>query len=174
MPAGDVAAPDPGLLPSRFTQGVQAVPVMTIRSYSPAMAEGLFELGKTLSNSGTVKPRNRELAILGLASVIKAPYIAFCHRDMASKLDITDEQWDQGLAGQTPEGLSEQERLVYRLGRTLPLATEPLDEGTWQEALTVMTKVELVGIVHVVSAYRWVSLLDLVHADPNWHGSQTK
>lgn len=135
------------------------------------MAEGLFELGKTLSDSGTVKPRNRELAILGLASIIKAPYIAFCHREIGSRLGLSEEQWNQGLAGNIPQGLNEEEQLVYRLGRTLPLTTEPLDEATWQEVLAKMSKIEFVGVVHVVSAYRWVSLLDLVHADPKWHGS---
>jgi hypothetical protein len=136
------------------------------------MAEGLFELAQTLSKSGTVKPRNRELAILKLASVIKAPYIAFCHRDTASRLGISDGQWHQGLAGQIPEGLSEEERLVYRLGRILLLATEPLSEDIWQDAIGVVSKVEFVGIVHVVGAYRWVSLLDLVHAELAWAGGK--
>lgn len=133
------------------------------------MAQQFFEVAKTMYGPTTVKPRNRELAILGLASFLDVPYIDYCHRPLAAKFGISAEQWQEGLGGSTPTGLAPEEAMAYRLGRLLTQLTGPLDDATFREATAVLTKAEIVGIVHTVAGYRWVALLDHVNGeDRRW------
>jgi hypothetical protein len=110
-----------------------------------------------------VKPRNRELAILGLTSVMNVPYIVYCHKGAAAKVGVTDEQYQEGMAGKEPHGLTNEEAMAYRLGRILPGLTGPLDDETWQEASSKMEKSEIVGVLHTVAGYRWVAMLEQVN-----------
>ncbi len=43
--------------------------------------------------------------MLGLASVLDVPYVVYCHRKVAAKFGVTDEQYQEGLAGTLPQGL---------------------------------------------------------------------
>ncbi|KAJ5715855.1 uncharacterized protein N7483_013036 [Penicillium malachiteum] len=134
-------------------------------SYSPAFVSQFFEVAKTLYAPGTVKPRNRELAILGLSSVLEVPYITYCHRKIGSKCGLSHEQFEDALAGKVPADLSAEEAMAYRLGQILTDLKTPLDDATWKEAVSVMGKSELVGIAHTVAGYRWVALLDQINGD---------
>lgn len=136
-------------------------------SYSPDVARQFFEVAKTIYTKGEVKPRNRELAILGLASVLDTPYIRYCHD--GAKAGFTHEQVEECLAGRVPPGLSEEEQLAYRLGRTLTTLNGPLDDATFQEVSAKMSKTEFVGLVHTISGYRWIALLEQVNGDPRWN-----
>lgn len=134
-------------------------------SFSPVMTTRFFEMAKAAYYPTVVKPRNRELAILGLSSVLNTPYVAYCHRSVAEKVGLTSEQYEAGLAGTVPLGLSEEEATAYRLGRHLTSLNGPLDDATWNEVTAKMEKTEVVGIVHVIGGYRWVALLDWVNGD---------
>jgi len=116
-----------------------------------------------------VKPRNRELAILGLSSILDVPYVVYCHRGVAEHVGLTKEQYDEGLGGKVPQGLTEEEEMAYRVGRILTAQTGPLDDQTWQDITSKMDKTEFVGILHVISGYRWVSLLEQANGeDRRW------
>jgi hypothetical protein len=109
-----------------------------------------------------VDSRVRELSILGLASVVDAPYIKYCHRQVALKAGFTIEQYEEGLSGKVPRDLSEKEEMAYRLGRHLTTLTGPLDNEMWKEAMQKMGKIEFLGVVHTIAGYRWVALLEHV------------
>lgn len=132
-------------------------------SYSPSVVQPFFAVGKTLYNPAVCKPRNRELAILALSSLVRIPLIVLEHRLLCGQLGITDEQYEEGLAGKVPAGLSEEEEMVYRLARELVMLDRPLDSTTWKQATEKMAKAELVGVVHVVGGYRWITLLAQVN-----------
>ncbi|KAI2780683.1 hypothetical protein F4815DRAFT_469857 [Daldinia loculata] len=133
--------------------------------YSPIFVDQFFKLAKTVYDSSLVKPRNRELAIIGLASVLDVPYIVYCHRGLAGKVGITDLQYEEGMAGNVPRGLSEEEAMSYRLGRILPTLTGPLDDATFNEATSKMERSQMVGVLHTVAGYRWVAMLEHVNGD---------
>ncbi|KAI0809954.1 hypothetical protein GGR55DRAFT_647432 [Xylaria sp. FL0064] len=138
--------------------------------YTPLVAQQFFAMAKIVYSPDAVKPRNRELAILGLTSALDVPYIVYCHRHVASKIGLDAEQYADGLAGNVPKNLTEEEAMAYRLGRTLTLITGPLDEETWQEATSIMPKSEILGIVHTIAGYRWVGLLEQVNGAWNRAG----
>lgn len=122
-------------------------------------------MAKVVYKPGTVKPRNRELVILGLVSIVNAPYAVYCHRHVGHKVKLTDEQMRDAMAGKVPEGLSDEENLSYRLGRELTTLNGPLREELWQEVTSKLSKEEFVGIAHTVAGYKWVTLLENCNAD---------
>jgi 4-carboxymuconolactone decarboxylase len=103
-------------------------------------------LAKSAHAATVVSPRHRELAILGLSSVLDVPYIAYCHRDLAARVGIMMEQYEEGWTGKVHKGLSEGEVMAYRLGCILGTLTGPIDDKTWDEALSVMNKSEIFGV----------------------------
>ncbi|KAI0415235.1 hypothetical protein F5X98DRAFT_347362 [Xylaria grammica] len=131
--------------------------------HTPLVAKQFFVMAKIVYSPDAVKPRNRELAILGLASVLDVPYIVSCHRNVASGVGLTPDQYAEGLAGKVPTGLTEEESTAYRLGRTLTILTGKLDDNTWRDTLSKMPKPEVLGIVHTIAGYRWVALLEQVN-----------
>ncbi|KAI0181679.1 hypothetical protein GGR52DRAFT_50032 [Hypoxylon sp. FL1284] len=138
-------------------------------SHTPQVAKEFFVMGRIVYTPDAVKPRNRELAILGLSSVLDVPYVVYCHRAVAPHVGLTAEQYEEGLAGKTPQGLSEEESTAYQLGRTLTTLTGPLGESAWRDATSKMTKAEFMGIVHTIAGYRWVALLEQVNGkDERW------
>lgn len=132
-------------------------------SFTPTVARSFFDVAKVVY--GAVQPRYRELAILGLSSVMPVPVIVQHHREIAPTVQLTLEQYDEGLAGQVPRNLSDGEVTAYELGRKLTAQTGPLDDATWKDVTSHITKAEVVGIVHVISGYRWVALLEQVNGE---------
>jgi 4-carboxymuconolactone decarboxylase len=123
-------------------------------------------MAKVVYRPGTVKPRNRELVVLGLVSIVNAPYAIYCHRHVGHKAGLTEDQIADAMAGKVPEGLNAEEKLSYRLGRELTTLNGPLSEELWQEVMSTMSKEEFVGIAHTVAGYKWVTLLENCNADP--------
>ncbi|RCI07628.1 hypothetical protein L249_1670 [Ophiocordyceps polyrhachis-furcata BCC 54312] len=134
-----------------------------LRSYTPTFVNQFFTLAKTVYDNSVVKPRNRELAILGLTSVLDVPFVVYSHREVAAKVGLTGQQYEEGRRGKVPSGLSEEEAVAYRLGQILPALKGPLDDATWQEASSKMNKAEIVGVLHTVAGYRWVAMLEQVN-----------
>jgi hypothetical protein len=137
--------------------------VLITCSYTPDMIELWFNLADTVVNG--INPRHRLLAITGLCSIIDAPYVTYCQRLVAPKVGITMEQFEACLSGTTPDGLTPEEEMAYRLGRILTSLAGPLDTSVWQEATSKLGKTGLVSIVNLISGYRWVSMLDHINGD---------
>ncbi|KAI9707914.1 MAG: hypothetical protein M1820_004333 [Bogoriella megaspora] len=75
-------------------------------SHSPIVTPAFWGMGRAMTHPDSIKRQNYELALLGLFSVIDAPYPRYCHRLLAKENGITDEQYDCGLQGTIPNGLS--------------------------------------------------------------------
>jgi 4-carboxymuconolactone decarboxylase len=111
----------------------------------------------------TVKPRNRELAILGMLSIISAPFVLYAHRLIALRLGITDDQYTTGLQGSTPADLNGEEKMAYCLGRVLADLKGPLGDEVWAEAIHEMGRKEALGVVHAVGSYVYICMLTNVN-----------
>ncbi|ORY09572.1 hypothetical protein BCR34DRAFT_568124 [Clohesyomyces aquaticus] len=97
--------------------------------HSPNVTPSFWGMAKVTFSPDSVKPRNRELAVLGMLSVISAPYVRHAHHLIALEHGITDEQYSTGLKGTVPEDLKWEGKMAYRLGNVLadlkgPLADE--------------------------------------------------
>lgn len=96
---------------------------------------------------------------------MNVPYIVYCHRGVAEKVGLTTQQYEDGLAGKVPEGLTESEEMAYKIARALTELNSRLGDEVWEEAIAKLGKSELVGVTHIVAAYRWVALLAQVNGD---------
>ena len=123
------------------------------------MAPGFWAMAKSSFSPDAIKPRNRELAILGLLSINKSPYVIWSHRKIANTVGITDEQYKIGLRGITPEGLDEEESMAYQLGRILTDLKAPMSEETWNEALKKLGKKEVLAVTHIIGGYSYIAML---------------
>ena len=80
--------------------------------YSPDIVKEWLALAKACYQPSVVNTRNRELATLGLCSLIKTPYVFYCHRNVAIKLGLTAEQAEAAAAGITPKGLNDEHSMA--------------------------------------------------------------
>ncbi|KAI0973528.1 AhpD-like protein [Xylaria arbuscula] len=158
-----------GVPPFKFTEddNKTLVGCYAPMCYSPIITRQFFALAKACYDPTAVKPKIRELAILGFASIMHVPYIVYCHRGCAEQVGLTSEQYAAGLTGETPSGLSEPEAMAYQLARILTQLTSRLDDNTWNAATEKLEKAEVVGITHIVAGYRWVALLAQLNGDDN-------
>lgn len=93
------------------------------------------------------------------------PYIRYTHQGLAEKVGVTNKQYQDGLTGKVPDGLSGEDEIAYRLGQIFTTLTGPLDDEIWQEASSKMDKAQIVGVLHTVAGYRWVAMLEQVNGD---------
>lgn len=107
--------------------------------------------------------------MLGVCSIVHAPYIQYCHRPIFIKLGFTAEQYETGLAGKIPEGLNTEEAMAYELGKTLTELKGPLSQQHWEQAVSKMGRQQLLGVAHIVGAYVYISMLgNLNGEDHRW------
>lgn len=125
-------------------------------------------MAKVVKDPALLDPRSRELVILSVVAVTKVPMITHCHRQITADLGFSEAQFEEGLQGQVPSGLSEKEQAAYELGRKLTLLNGPLDDEAWKKATSQLEKTEITTIIHIVSGYKWISMLDMVNADSSW------
>lgn len=121
-----------------------------------------MDLSKASYMPNHIKPRNRELTVLAFISVTQVPWMRQVHGVFGTKnptLNFTPEQIQDGLAGNMPQGLDEEEQAAYRLGRVLTSLNGPLDEESWQEFSSKLSKSEIVGIANFVGVFQWLALL---------------
>ncbi|KAI2641395.1 hypothetical protein GGS26DRAFT_585785 [Hypomontagnella submonticulosa] len=138
-------------------------------SYTLDVARDFFAVARTAFHPNNVKPRNRELAVMALISVVDIPYMTYCHQRIGGRLGLTAQQCQDALAGKVPEGLSEEEEAAYSLGRALTALVGPLDDMTYQKFASKMEKSELVGIANIIGGYKWIALLGQVNGmDRRW------
>jgi 4-carboxymuconolactone decarboxylase len=78
---------------------------------------------------------------------------------MFESLGMSSEQYDTGLQGGVPAGLSEEEEMAYTLGRTFTNLRGPLSNEVWDEACKKMGKQQALGVVHIVAGYVYVCML---------------
>ena len=90
--------------------------------YSPEICGSFLALQKMEEEQTTLSKRTRQVVILTVGSVWKAPYELYAHSAVAAKVGLTTEQIDSLVSGQIPYGLSEDELAAQ--GFTYQLVSE--------------------------------------------------
>jgi 4-carboxymuconolactone decarboxylase len=95
--------------------------------YSPEICGSFLALQKIEEEQTTLSKRTRQVVILTVGSVWKAPYELYAHSAVAAKVGLTKEQIDSLVSGQIPYGLNEDELLAQ--GFTYHLVSEHTVNG---------------------------------------------
>ncbi|KAJ8131582.1 hypothetical protein O1611_g2043 [Lasiodiplodia mahajangana] len=135
----------------------------TLTSYTMDLAPIVFDLYKKAFSK--VPSRTRQLVVFAYLSVVKDPYMTYCRRLLGPRLGLTDDEIENALAGRLSDSLSEKEALAYRLGIHLSTLNGPVDDETWQEYASKLSRIEITTIANIVGGYQWACLLTRLNGD---------
>lgn len=136
-----------------------------VHSFVPEnFIESFMEFTAAAFQPQHIKPRNRELAVQAFISVSQVPYMRYCH-SVVGPASLTQDQCKDALAGKMPQGLSEEEKAAYGLGKMLASLTTPLSSYYWEEFSSKLPKSEIVGIANFVGIFQWLALMTRLNGD---------
>lgn len=126
------------------------VSLITLRH--PGMFKGQMVLGIELAARGTIPPRERELAILRLAWLARAPFEWCEHVDIGKAFGLTREEIDRVLDGSDASGWSRHEAALLRAVEEL-LADHCMTDATWDALATTYSEKQMLEVPLLVGAY---------------------
>ncbi|MFC6672623.1 carboxymuconolactone decarboxylase family protein [Marinobacterium aestuariivivens] len=125
--------------------------------HSPGLADHAQELGAFCRYHTQMPLRLSELAILVTAAWWQSQAEWQIHEPIARQAGLSDEVIEALRQGQAPEISKEDERLVYRIGRTL-YETRRVDEALYCEAREQFGESALVELVGIFGYYALVAM----------------
>jgi 4-carboxymuconolactone decarboxylase len=125
---------------------------------SPELADRVQKLGEHLRFSSSLVPRLNEFAIIINARFWESKYEWFAHRPLAVKAGLADAIADAVAKGQRPEGMKEDEALVYDFCTTLH-RKHFVDDALFERAKTLLGDQGVVDLIGVSGYYTLVSMV---------------
>lgn len=125
--------------------------------HSPGLADTAQKLGAFCRYGTRLELRLSELAILVTAAWWQSQAEWQIHEPIARQTGISDAVIKALRCNQTPSFEHDDERLVYRLGRSL-YATRRIDQALYQEATTCFGEAGLVELVGIFGYYALVAM----------------
>ncbi|MFZ6045327.1 carboxymuconolactone decarboxylase family protein [Pseudomonas sp. CR3202] len=125
--------------------------------HSPELADHAQRLGAFCRYGTGLELRLTELAILFTASWWQSQAEWQIHEPIARQAGVSDAVIDALRQGVEPPFARDDERLVYRLGRTL-YATRRVDEALYAEAVAAFGEPAVVELVGVFGYYALVAM----------------
>jgi alkylhydroperoxidase family enzyme len=126
------------------------VSLITLRH--PGMFKGQMVLGIELAAKGAIPGRDRELMILRLALLARAPFEWCEHVDIGKAFGITGEEIERVIAGSTAPGWSEHESAMLRAVEEL-VADHCMSDSTWATLAESWNEKQMLEVPMLVGAY---------------------
>lgn len=126
--------------------------------HSPNAARQLMNLGQWIRHESVLDPRPRELAILTVGYLTRAPYEYSHHLKIGQDFGLSKQDLrslPNYLEGQEARELAEVDRSVIDCARQLTQGNE-IDDGTYAKLEAVFQSEDLVDLVVTISFYNWV------------------
>jgi 4-carboxymuconolactone decarboxylase len=124
---------------------------------TPAISSAFLELAVTEQKNTSLSKRCREVIILTVGAVWRAPYELYAHCAVARRVGLSDDAVRTLAGGGLPEDLTEPEAAAHRVARALSVE-HCLDDALYRDAEAllgaegVMEAAVLTGIYHTVCA----------------------
>jgi len=131
------------------------VSLITLRH--PGMFKGQMVLGIELAARGTIPPRERELAILRLALLARAPFEWCEHVDIGKAFGVTAEEIDRVIEGSDAPGWTEHEAALLRAVEEL-LADHCMSDATWDTLAKTYSEQQMLEVPMLVGSYLMTAL----------------
>src|ERR1700678_3371622 len=126
--------------------------------YSPEICGSFLALQKLEEEQTSLSKRTRQVVILTVGSVWKAPYELYAHSAVAAKVGLTAQQIDSLVSGHSPDGWSEGELAAQRF--TWQLVSEhAVDGDIYAAAQEVFSDQGLVEMLMLIGCYLSVCAL---------------
>lgn len=131
------------------------VSLITLRH--PGMFKGQMVMGIEIAARGTIPARERELAILRLALLARAPFEWCEHVDIGKAFGVTAEEIERVIEGSDAAGWSEHEAALLRAVEEL-LADHCMSDATWDTLAKTYTEKQMLEVPMLVGSYLMTAL----------------
>ena len=126
--------------------------------YSPEICGAFLALQKMEEQQTSLSKRTRQVVILTVGSVWKAPYELYAHSAAAANAGFTANQIASLAAGRSPEGLREEELAAQRFTHQL-VSEHAIDDDIYAAAQGVFGDKGLVEMLVLIGCYLSVCAL---------------
>ncbi|MCT2400246.1 carboxymuconolactone decarboxylase family protein [Novosphingobium mangrovi (ex Huang et al. 2023)] len=131
------------------------VSLITLRH--PGMFRAQMVLGIELAAKGTIPARERELAILRLALLARAPFEWCEHVDIGKAFGITPEEIERVIEGSSAPGWTEHEAALLRAVEEL-IADHCMSDATWDTLAQTYDEKQMLEMPMLVGSYLMTAL----------------
>jgi 4-carboxymuconolactone decarboxylase len=118
----------------------------------PGLYRCQMEMGVQLLGKGTLNARERELAVLRVGWLCRAPYEWCQHVDIAKRYGVTVEEIERATRGSSAPGWTEHEAAIVRGVEEL-LGDQSIADDTWNVLARTWTERQLLEFLAVVGYY---------------------
>lgn len=131
------------------------VSLITLRH--PGMFRAQMVLGIELAAKGSIPARDRELAVLRLAQLARAPFEWAEHVDIGKAFGITPEEIERTIEGSSAPGWTEHEAAVLRAVEEL-VADHCMADATWDTLAKTYDEMQMLEMPMLVGSYLMTAL----------------
>lgn len=119
---------------------------------APAVGDAMQQVGAKVRFATALTGRERELAVLSVAGVLRCDFERLAHEAIARKLGLTEPQLNAALTGRVPDDLTSDEALVCRLAQVMT-AERDLPDADYAEGLAALGSQRLAELTYLVGYY---------------------
>jgi alkylhydroperoxidase family enzyme len=124
---------------------------------TPEVGNAMQQVGAKIRFSTALTARERELAILAVAGVLRSDFERLSHEPAALRAGLTRAQVNAVLSGQVPEGLTGHEPLIARLAQVMAAERNLADED-YAAGVAALGKERLAELTWLVGYYSALAL----------------
>ncbi len=126
--------------------------------HHPGLFRGQMKLGLELNQNGKLPPRERELAILRTAWLVRSPFEWGEHAGYAKKYGITSEEIERVTQGSSAPGWSEHDRALLRGVEEL-IGDHALSDATWATLAKTWNQEQMLEFPGLVGSYTLTAMI---------------
>jgi 4-carboxymuconolactone decarboxylase len=124
---------------------------------APEVGDALQQVGARIRFGTALTGRERELAILSVAGVLRSDFERLAHEPAARNLGLAQAQLNAALAGRIPDDLSADEAMVCRLARVMT-ADRTLSDEDYAEGVAALGRERLAELTWLAGYYGALAL----------------
>jgi alkylhydroperoxidase family enzyme len=124
---------------------------------TPEVGNAMQQVGAKIRFAAALTARERELAILSVAGVLRSDFERLAHEPAARAAGLTQAQVNAVLTGQVPDGLTDSEALVGRLARVMT-AERTLPDADYDAGVAMLGRERLADLTWLVGYYSALAL----------------
>jgi len=128
-----------------------------VMQLTPEVGNAMQQVGAKIRFAAALTARERELAILNVAGVLRSDFERLAHEPAARAAGLTQAQVNAALTGRVPDGLTGSEALVSRLARVMT-AERTLSDEDYEAGLAVLGRERLGDLTWLVGYYSALAL----------------
>jgi AhpD family alkylhydroperoxidase len=124
---------------------------------TPEVGDAVQQVGAKIRFAAALSARERELAILAVAGVLRSDFERLAHEPAALRAGLTRDQVNAVLSGQVPDGLAGDEALVSRLAQAMT-ADRNLSDDDYAAGVAALGRERLAELTWLVGYYSALAL----------------